>query len=326
LAIGQPVHLQQLSVKGQAYNQDDALTISGDAAAQQGRVNGFAMSDFSAAFSWSVAGLRFKDMNFRAAQGSFRVDGVHSAAEAKKPGRLNGVAEIKAAELPPLLENFLPLLKDRLDGNLSGQAQYDLTLNDGATMAESLKLGGDATIQRGVIKNFNLLSQLLLRGSGAKVSAEAKARLPTALIELAKHNDTQFDSLRANFALDKGRISSDDLIVSTPDYTVTGAGWIALDRTTRWNGLLVLSPRLTQEIQRDYRWMRYLLDRRGRLAIPFRIDGTIPDVRIRIENRRFSQALRGSESRDQTRDNSDDRPPKEDKGWLPDTLDRILNR
>ena len=81
------------------------------------------------------------------------------------------------------------------------------------------------------------------------------------------------------------------MIVSTPDYTVTGAGWFALDRSTRWNGLLVLSLRLTQEIQRDFRWIRHLLDRRGRLAIPFRIEGNIPDVRIRIENRNLSQAF-----------------------------------
>jgi hypothetical protein len=171
-----------------------------------------------------------------------------------------------------------------------------------------------------------LLSQLLLRGSGSNVSAAAKARLPAALIELAKPNDTQFETLEANFTIDKGRFISDDLIVTMADYTVTGAGWFDLDRSTRWNGQLVLSPRLTQEIQRDLRWIRRLLDRRGRLAIPFRIEGKIPDVRIRIENRNLTQALRGTPSRERDRDSTDDRPAKEEKGWLPDTLDRLLNR
>lgn len=326
LAIAQSLRLQQLGVKGRVENQDDALTISGVATAAQGSVNGIAMSDFRTAFAWSAAGLRFKDLTFRAAEGWFRSEGSQSAAAPKIPGRLNGVTEIKAADLRPLLASFLPLLKDRLDGNLSGRAQYDMTFNDGGATAQSLKVAGETTIQRGVIKGFNLLSQLLLRGSGSKVSTEAKARLPAALIDLAQHNDTQFDALKANFTVDKGRISTDNLIVSTPDYTVTGAGWFALDRTTRWNGLLVLSPRLTQEIQRDYRWIRHLLDRRGRLAIPFRIDGTIPDVRIRIENRNLSQALRGSQPRDRSRDSADDRPPKEGKSWLPDALDRFLNR
>ena len=326
LAISQPTRLKQLSVKGQVQMQNDALSVSGNAAAQQGDFNDFAVSDLRSAFSWSAASLGFKDLTFRAAQGWFRSDGLHSPAAPGTSGRLNGVSDVKGADLRPLLARFLPLLNDRLDGSLSGQVRYDVALNDGESLAQSLKANGDATIHRGVIKDFNLLSQLLLRGSGSSVSAVAMARLPAALIELAKSNDTRFDSLKANFALDKGRFSTDNLIVSTPEYTVTGAGWFALDRSTRWNGLLVLSPRLTQEIQRDFRWIRHLLDRRNRLAIPFRIEGTIPDVRIRIENRNLSQAFRGTQPRDKDRDINDDRAPKEEKGWLPDTLDRFLGR
>lgn len=326
LAIAQPVTLRQLTVTGQLENQDNGVKLTGDAAAAQGSFNGFALNDLRSRFSWSAAGFSFNDLTFRAAQGTLRADGSRSSASAETAAHWDGAAEIKGAELPPLLEAFLPLLKDRLNGNLSGQAKYQLTPNPKEATAQVLTLGGEATIRDGVIKDFNLLSQLLLRGSGSSVSAAAKARLPAALIELAKHNDTSFDALKANFTLDKGRLSSDNLILTTADYTVTGAGWFAPDRTTRWNGLLVLSPRLTQEIQRDYRWMRHLLDRRGRLAIPFRIDGTIPNVRVRIENRNLSQALRGTQPRDRNRDSADDRPPKEEKSWLPDAIDRFFNR
>ncbi len=326
LAISRPLRLQQFRIKGRAQSQSDALSVNGDAAALQGNFDGLPVSDFRSAFSWSAAGLRFKDLTFRAAQGWFRSDGVQTAAAGRNSAQLQGALEIKGANLQPLLTSLLPLLKDRLDGNISGHTLYDVTLSDGGMMAQSLKATGDTTIERGVIKDFNLLSQLLLRGSGSSVSEATKERLPAALIELAKHNDTRFDALKSDFTVDNGRISSANLSLSTPDYTVTGAGWFGLDLTTRWNGLLVLSPRLTQEIQRDYRWIRHLLDRRGSLAIPFRVDGTIPNVRIRIENRNLSQVLRGSQPRDKDRDGDDDRPPKEEKGWLPDALDRFLNR
>lgn len=312
LAISQPARLTNLRVMGQVQTQNESLAVSGNAVAQQGNFNDFAVSDFRSAFSWSAAGLDFKGLTFHAAQGWFRSDGFHSPAAPENVGRLSGTSEIKGADLRPLLARFLPLLNDRLDGSLSGLVRYDVTLNDGNnSLAQTLKANGESTIQRGVIKDFNLLSQLILRGSGSSVSAAAKARLPAALIEVAKSNDTRFDALKANFTLDKGRISTDSLIFSTPEYTVTGAGWFALDRTTRWNGLLVLSPRLTQEIQRDFRWIRHILDRRGRLAIPFRIEGTIPEVRIRIENRNLTQALRGSVPRDKDRDSNDERPPSE---------------
>jgi hypothetical protein len=115
--------------------------------------------------------------------------------------------------------------------------------------------------------------------------------------------------------------------MTTPDYTITGTGWMGLDRSTRWNGLLFLSPRLTQEIQRDYRMLRYLLDRRGRLPISFRLEGTIPNVKIRLDNRILAQILRGGASpADNDSDNQSGEATKEGKNWLPDALERLLNR
>jgi hypothetical protein len=129
--------------------------------------------------------------------------------------------------------------------------------------------------------------------------------------------------LKADFTIEPARIRSENLVIVTPEYTVTGAGWIGFDRTTKWNGLISLSPKVTQEVQRDYRLLRYLLDRRGRMAITFRADGTIPDVRIRLDNRALAQALRGDRGESETRS---DPEPRDGKAWLPDALDRFLNR
>ena len=122
---------------------------------------------------------------------------------------------------------------------------------------------------------------------------------------------------------------TEDLVITTPDYTITGAGSVGFDRSTSWNGILLLSPRLTQEIQREHRIIRYLLDRRGRLPISFRLDGKIPNVKIRLENRALAQALRaGSPGRGDDKD-AETKPgqePKETKRWLPDALERFLNR
>ncbi len=326
LEISQPTRLKTLNVKGQLQMQNDGLNVAGIASASTANFSDFDVSDFHSLFSWSSAGLVFKELTFRAVQGWFRSDGFHSLAGPETSGRLKGTSEIKNADLQPLLARFLPLLHERLEGSLSGQVQYDLTLNDGEPLAQKLKANGESSILGGVIKDFNLLSQLLLRGSGSSVSAAAKARLPTALIDLAKSKDTRFDTLKSHFSFGQGRFSTDNLILATADYTVTGAGWFDLDRSTRWNGLLVLSPRLTQEIQRDFRWIRHLLDRRGRLAVPFRIEGKIPDVKIRIENRNLSQALGGSQPRDRERSGDDGRAPQEEKGWLPNALNRFLDR
>ncbi|HYA27701.1 MAG TPA: hypothetical protein VEI95_02715, partial [Acidobacteriota bacterium] len=141
--------------------------------------------------------------------------------------------------------------------------------------------------------------------------------------------DTIVESLKADFTVEPERIRTDNLIIGTTDYTITGAGWIDLNLRTRWNGLIALSPRATLEVQRDYRLLRYLVDRRGGLAITFRVDGTIPSVRIRLDNRALAQALRGNapeRGSDGERQNRPSQATNEKKKWLPGALERFLNR
>jgi hypothetical protein len=153
------------------------------------------------------------------------------------------------------------------------------------------------------------------------------SRLPPGFAALFNRPDTPIESLKVNFTVEEKRVFTDDLVITTPDYSVTGAGWIGFDRSVLWNGLIVLSPQLTQEVQRDYRMIRYLLDRRGRLAIPFRIDGRIPNVNVRLENRALAQALRtGSGQKGSGADSQGSEGNKEGKNWLPDALERFLKR
>jgi len=105
-----------------------------------------------------------------------------------------------------------------------------------------------------------------------------------------------FDSLKATFTVEKTRVRTEDLVITTPDYTITGTGSVGFDRSTNWNGILLLSPRLTQEVQRDYRIIRYLLDRRGRLPISFRLEGKIPNVKIRLDNRALAARMAAVEA------------------------------
>ena len=326
LAITQPLRLKAMNAKGELQPQNGSLALSGSIWSPEANLGDFGVNDFRSDFAWSAGGIRFKNLSFGIFQGTLRSDGYWTFAANNSRLQIN--SEVNAIEVRPLVATLLPLLKDRLDGQMSGHAEFDAPLISGASLQDTLKGSGEALVHRVVIKDVNLVAQLLLRGSGTDVSATAKSRLPAGLAGLALPNDTRFDSLRTSFTVEEKRIRTDDLIISTADYTITGAGWIGLDRSTKWNGLLVLSPRLTQEVQRDNRWLRYLLDRRGRLSISFRVEGTIPDVRIRLENRALAQALRGgSPQRGRGDPNIDDsQRPREEKSWLPDALGRFLNR
>jgi uncharacterized protein involved in outer membrane biogenesis len=328
LVTSPAVQLKNFSAKGTAQLRNGTLVLDATAFADQGKLSDLDFRDLSAEIAWSAAGLTFKKLSLRAFDGRVRADG-YLANAGDRSARVELSAQADSLEMRALGAGLFPLLGDRIEGQLTGRGEFTVSEANAGKPQIALKGSGAATAQRGAIKDFNLVSQLLLRGSGTTVSAQSTSRLPAGFAKLAGSTDTIFDSLKVDFTVEPQRIRTDNLVVVTPDYTITGAGWIGFDRTTRWNGLIVLSPRLTQEVQRDYRILRYLLDRRGRLAITFRIEGAIPNVRIRLDNRALAQFLRGgAAARDPERDtlSQPSQDNRDDKTWLPNALERFLNR
>ena len=323
-----PVQLADVDAQGVIQLQNEQVVLTGSVAARQGSLFQFGFRDLRADVVLTAAGLTFKNLSAHVLNGRLRSDG-YWAGGGEQPLQIEFSSQIEAVEMRALIAQLFPPLVGRFDGQLQGRAHFDAAPTDGIGVKEALTGTGEASVQQGVIKDFNLLSQLLLRGSGASVSAETASRLPSGFAGLIDRRDTTFDSLKATFTVEKTRVRTEDLVITTPDYTITGAGSVGFDRSTNWNGTLLLSPHLTQEIQRDYRIIRYLLDRRGRLPISFRLEGKIPNVKIRLENRALAQALRaGSTARGDDKD-AESKPgqePKETKRWLPDALERFLNR
>jgi uncharacterized protein involved in outer membrane biogenesis len=320
--------LNRVSVQGTAQFHGETLVLDGNVIAPNGQFADFDFRDLRAKIAWSGTELTFQDLSLRTLDGTLRAEG-YIAGAGDNSGTFELEADADAFALGALSRRFLPFLGNRIQGRLDGHGQLAMIPANGNAGENALTGKAETTISHGTIKDFNLVSQLLLRGSGATVSSESVARLPPGFASLLAQRDTIIDSLKANVVVEAQRIRTDNLVLATADYTLTGAGWIGFDRSTKWNGLLVLSPKITQEVQKDYRSLRYLLDRRGRLAITFGVEGEIPNARIRLDNRALAQTLRGGapardgegEAQRQQSEGTD-----REKKWLPDALDRFLNR
>lgn len=318
------VQLNNVSATGSLRWQDGGLILDGVLLSPEGKLYDFPFRDLRSAIVWSPAGLAFENLSLRALEGVVRGDGYLGES-----GRFELSTQADTLAMRALAAQLLPPIKDRVEGRFNGRAEVAVTgANDGGTR-HTLKASIETMMQRGSIKDFNLVSHLLLRGSGTTVSAEATARLPPGFAKLLTPPDTTLESLKGDFTVEGERIRTDNLVIATTDYTITGAGWVGFDRKTKWNGLIALSQRASQEVQRDYRLLRYGLDRRGRFAITFRIDGTIPNVVIRLDNRALAQLLRGGAPARGGEGEVEARPgqeTKDGKRWLPDALERFLNR
>ena len=321
-----PFQLLDVNGKGRIQVEAGRAVLSGSFAAANGHFQWLSFRDFRSDVVWSAAGLAFSNLSAKMFDGTIRSDGSWTPLD-ENSRKLHISWQADAINVRPLAGQLITPLKDRLEGRLNGRARFDATTNERDKRRDTVNGSGETSIDRGVIKDFNLVRQVLLRGSGAGSSTEASSHLPSGFITLVNQLDTHFDSIKANFIVEDRRIRTDNLVMTTADYTITGAGWVALDHSTKWDASLVLSPRLAQELQRDYRVLRYMLDRRNRLSISFRIDGTIPNIKIRLESRILAQLLRDTAP---ARDSGADEPTGEStnkrKNWLPDALERLLKR
>ena len=184
------------------------------------------------------------------------------------PQRFTLKSQTESIQLESLLKQKFPQLENRIEGKLNFRGQFEAATQNGPIVTRTLQGSGESVIHHGTIRDFNLIAKIIPGGGGDSASSAGSSRLPASLAVLVDRPNTPFDTLKANFKVEGQRIRTDDVLLVTPDYTITGAGWVGFDRTSQWNGLLVLSPRITQELQREYKLIRYLLDRTRQTSHP----------------------------------------------------------
>ena len=291
----------------------------------EGNLEDIPYRELQADITWSPEGIGFKNLSLQAFDGLVQADGYWPAA-VEPPQRFTLKSQTESIQLGSLLKQKFPQLKNRIEGQLNFRGQFDAATQNGSTVIKTLQGSGESVIHHGTIRNFNLIAKIIPGGGGESASSAGSSRLPAGLAVLVDRPYTPFDTLKATFKVEGQRIRTDDLLLVTSDYTITGAGWIGFDRTTQWNGLLVLSPRITQELQREYKLIRYLLDRRGRLTISFRADGKFPNVTVRPENRAVAQVFRRSfpQKAGEPAGGGNGTEKNEKKNWLPESLEQLL--
>jgi hypothetical protein len=315
--------LNDVTFDGEVQSQNGAPLIDGRLASRGGNLEGTAYHDLRANISWSPRAVSFKDLFFRALNGQIHSRGFWTAGS-NRTQTLELTSEIASLDVRELLKQKFPQLKDRIEGQLDFRGRFNAAPQNGTPIRAVVSGSGETAIYDGTIRDINLLAMFLPQ-RGASGPTAVAARLPPMFVELVNRPDTEFDAIKASFTVEQQRVRTDNLILVTPDYTITAAGWVGFDKTTKWNGSFLLSQRLTQELQRDYKAIRHLLDRRGRVAIPFRVEGKLPNVKIRPESRALAQAL-GSRSSEPVASGAKEQEKNEKTDWLPKSLEEWLKR
>jgi hypothetical protein len=224
-----------------------------------------------------VASLR--QLSFDAYGGTFRGRAEYDMRKSDTP-RFEVRSNVRDMDLAPLVASQAP----QTDVKLEGKLQTDVTLAGSGkgwpAIRQTLRGDGKLAVKDGVLKDVNIADSALSSITGiAGLSSFISPRVRKKYPELFNTGDTPFDELGGTFQIADGRATTDDLVLSARDYAVHGKGFFTFEQAVDFTATLIASEKLTADIADDVKEARYLVGNSGRLEIPFRLKGTLPDAR-----------------------------------------------
>ncbi|MFQ5852520.1 MAG: AsmA-like C-terminal region-containing protein, partial [Candidatus Binatia bacterium] len=245
----------------------------------EGRLQKVPYRNLKGEITWRPERTSFKNLSFQALGGSFRGNGTWESKDGKS-AHFTLDPTIKTMDLKALLSYLAPEFSDHVEGALTLNAKLKGSGKDWTAIKRAMRGEGKVEVQGGALKDFNLVEGVLSRVTGLPgIGNLISKRLSPRYATIFKRNDTPFDTLEASFKIGDGRISAKNLILATADYVIQGRGWVGFDKVMRWSATLGMSSDFTQELMQRHENVRYLADDQDRLSVPFRLEGTLPQVR-----------------------------------------------
>ena len=209
------------------------------------------------------------------AEGSARIDLRHHERPA-----FTLDATARRVALQPLLAAFGARVAPHVEGLLDGSA----SLTGGGRPAIRRSIAGTvrAEVHDGMVHGVNLVDGVLGGVTGVEhIATLAPESLRAKHPELFGAADTRFEDLRATARIADGQARTDDLVMRSPSYTVTGGGTAGLDGSLDLTAKFVAGPALTADIVGSIKDARWAANDQHLLEVPFRLTGRLPEVRVR---------------------------------------------
>jgi AsmA protein len=205
-------------------------------------------------------------------KGTVEGDGSFDMAHDPSPFRMKAkVAEVDVDTLVNAFTSSKEVLKGRLNG--------DVALGGAGLSSDALKksLTGTGTVQvkEGELPWLNLINRLVQALGGKKWGTEK----------------TTFDDLSSSFTIKNGMVSVPNLLLSEKDTALKLWGDIGLDSTLKLEGEAHLPPSVTKDLP-EKGW-RFFADDKGRLTIPFTLQGALKNPKVGISPRLIEQGVKG---------------------------------
>jgi AsmA-like protein len=210
------------------------------------------------------------------------VEGTGRVEHGGDPPRFTFTTAVRGVDLEQALALRDPDAARRITGRLDADWSFAGTAGDDAAVRRSLTGTGHVEVHEGALRDVNLVDGVLSGVTGVGgLTTLAPERVRQRHPDIFATGDTRFDRLGADVVVGGERITMNPFVVAAHDYEVRGTGTVTFAQQADLTATLTASAGLTTDLTGAVRQARYLVDDAGRLSIPFRLVGTLPNVKPR---------------------------------------------
>jgi uncharacterized protein involved in outer membrane biogenesis len=263
-----------------------SITVHGSLAVDQVRIMNLVLTTARATFGLDQGVARLDDVTLDLYGGSFA---GNLSAELDSPGPpFRMVSMLTDVDFNRLASDLSPELKDLIFGTLNAGLDLSGRGLGSKELDRNLRGSGHMALREGKLTSFGALKQL----------AEG---LEAAGGPLIGKEETPFKILTATFDIAKGRGRTKDLRLKSPDLTLKGDGEVKLDLTMDLDLAARISKPVSRQMVSRTPNLRYLLNKKKKLALDIRLVGDLADPSVRIHGDTFKRIARAA-AKEQVRD------------------------
>ncbi len=219
-----------------------------------------------------------KNLSADFAQGTVKLSG--SLQGIRGPAQTRFHASIQGLSLNALTPAKAPG-EPGLIGRVSVEFEGQAVGTQWPQISKTVSGQGRFSLRDGVITNFNVVREVFNRLSVLPgLVGRLEGRLPENYRATLSSDHTVLRPVEFTFAARDGVFFTDNLRVDSDHCILYGRGQVALDKTVMGDGLLQISPELSDAFMRSVNDLQHIMNARGQIEIPFRFGGILPQVKI----------------------------------------------
>lgn len=271
--------VRDLEIRGQLSAPKAGPQVQATVRSPSGTFAGADYDDLAVDFKLQNQVASIEKLSTAVFGGELAVTGRHDMRNAKRP-HFDLQTTLSSMRLEKIVAGRSPGKERAMQGELGGSLAL---AGDGSSWEQirpSLTGRGNVLLVDGVLKDVNLADTALrgitgVPGLSNLLPPDLRQKYP----QVFGVGDTIFENMDAKIDIRDGYANFRDFKLAARDYAVAGQGRYALDNRLDLSTVMTFSEALSAQLVQAAGPMQYLRSPEGRVAIPVKMVGPLPDIK-----------------------------------------------